>query len=160
MLSRQYQNPKKPMDLCLHTLLIQDYLQFHKYKPNIGEPWLPKTNIWQRYLKDPLLQLNKENQRVLKGMKKCGKGWASCPHIKETKNIKINNKNWVINSKLDCNSFNLVYAIICQNQNCKITCIGETKRMLKLCLADHCGYVRNCKTDTATGFHFNSPGHS
>ena len=103
---------------------------------------------------------NKENQRVLKGMKKCGKGCASCPYIKETKNIKINKKNWVINSKLDCNSFNIVYAIICQKENCQMTYIGETKRMLKLRLADHCGYVRNSNTDTATGFHFNSPGHS
>ena len=41
-----------------------------------------------------------------------------------------------------------------------MTYIGETKRMLKLRLADHCGYVRNANTDTATGFHFNSPGHS
>ena len=32
--------------------------------------------------------------------------------------------------------------------------------MLKLWLADHSGHVRNTNTDTATGFHFNSPGHS
>ena len=32
--------------------------------------------------------------------------------------------------------------------------------MLKTHLAEHCGYVRNPREDTATGFHFNSPGHS
>ena len=39
-----------------------------------------------------------------------------------------------------------------------MTYIGETKRMLKLRLADHCGYVRTSNTDTAKGFHFYSPG--
>ena len=38
--------------------------------------------------------------------------------------------------------------------------IGETKIMLKSCLADHCGYVRNNRKDTATDYHFSSPGHS
>ena len=37
--------------------------------------------------------------------------------------------------------------------------IGETKRILKFCLADHRGYV-NSGDDTATGEHFNLPGHS
>ena len=38
--------------------------------------------------------------------------------------------------------------------------IGETKRMLKFRLADHCGYVRSENSDKATGTHFNLPGHS
>jgi hypothetical protein len=37
--------------------------------------------------------------------------------------------------------------------------IGETKRILKFRLADHRGYV-NSGDDTATGEHFNLPGHS
>ena len=37
--------------------------------------------------------------------------------------------------------------------------IGETKRIMKFRLADHRGYVNN-RDDTATGEHFNSPGHS
>ena len=32
--------------------------------------------------------------------------------------------------------------------------------MLKTRLADYCGYVRNKKTDKATGAHFNLPGHT
>ena len=37
--------------------------------------------------------------------------------------------------------------------------IGETKRILKFRLAEHRGYVNN-DDDTATGQHFNLPGHS
>ena len=37
---------------------------------------------------------------------------------------------------------------------------GETKRILKFCLADHRGYINNRDLSTATGEHFNSPGHS
>ena len=32
--------------------------------------------------------------------------------------------------------------------------------MLKFCLADTCGYVRNQTLDKATGEHFSLPGHS
>ena len=37
--------------------------------------------------------------------------------------------------------------------------IGETSRILKFRLAEHRGYVNN-GDDTATGEHFNLPGHS
>ena len=37
--------------------------------------------------------------------------------------------------------------------------IGETKRMLKFCFDEHRGYVNNF-FDTATGTHYNLPGHS
>ena len=37
--------------------------------------------------------------------------------------------------------------------------IGETKRILKFRLTEHRGYVNN-DDDTATGQHFNLPGHS
>ena len=37
--------------------------------------------------------------------------------------------------------------------------IGETSRILKFRLAEHRGYV-NYGDDTATGEHFNLPGHS
>ena len=61
--------------------------------------------------------------------------------------------------KLDCNSYNVVYAIICKKETCTKVYLGETKRQLKFCLADHRGYVGNNDT-TATGQHYNSPGHS
>ena len=47
-------------------------------------------------------------------MKKCGKGCPACPYIKEGKSVKINNKEWKINKPYDCNSYNVVYAVICK----------------------------------------------
>ena len=38
--------------------------------------------------------------------------------------------------------------------------VGETRRMLTFCLADHRGYTNNQVETQATGKHFNSPGHS
>ena len=49
--------------------------------------------------------------------------------------------------------------MVCK-KNCKQVYIGETKRILKFCLADHRGYVLNNNKATATGLHFNLPGHS
>ena len=72
-------------------------------------------------------------------MNKCGKGCPACPYIKEEKSVKINNKEWKINKPYDCNSYNVVYAVICKKEKCKKAYLGETKRMLKFCLADHCG---------------------
>ena len=40
-------------------------------------------------------------------------------------------KQWRIEKQLDCNSYNLVYAIFCAKENCKLVYIGETKRMLR-----------------------------
>ena len=50
--------------------------------------------------------------------------------------------------------------IACRKNNCTMKYVGETKRILKFRLADHRGYVNNHDYTTATGEHFNSPGHS
>ena len=63
----------------------------------------------------------------------------------------MNNLNW--------HSYNIVYAILCKKEKCKQIYLGKTKQTPKSCLAEHCGYVGNNDT-TATGQHFNSPGHS
>ena len=94
-------------------------------------------------------------KRFLKGMKRCRTSCTACPYIKKGKIVKINNKNWNINRKLNCESYNVVYAIICN-----LVYIWETKRMLKYRLAEHRGYVTNGVTSQATGEHFNMPGHS
>jgi hypothetical protein len=99
-------------------------------------------------------------ERIINGMKKCEAQCTACPYIREGKSITINNTNWKIKRKLDCNSYNVVYAICCKKENCKEVYIGETKRMLKFRLADHRGYVVNKVTTQATGEHFNLPGHS
>ena len=93
-------------------------------------------------------------------MSNCGNNCTACPYIKKDKTVKINGEEWKINKQYDCNSYNLVYAIFCKKDNCQQVYIGETKRMLKFCLADHRGYVINQITSKATGAHFNLPGHS
>ena len=44
-------------------------------------------------------------------------------------------------------------------EHCNMKYVGETKRILKFRLAEHRGYVNN-NVDTATGEHFNLPGHT
>jgi hypothetical protein len=103
----------------------------------------------------------KYQKRELKGMVKCTQNCTACPYIKEGKSIKINKRtDWKINKKVDCNSYNIVYLIECNKNNCKEKYIGETKRPLKFRLADHRGYIVNKNTNQATGLHFNLPGHS
>ena len=84
---------------------------------------------------------------------------TACPYIIEGKSIKINGHDWKIYKKLNCKSYNVVYTVCCKKEKCKQVYIGETKRMLKFRLDDHCGYVNNF-VDTATVSHFNQPGHS
>ena len=86
------------------------------------------------------------------GMKKCNRNnCTACPFIREGQNITINGAQWRFKKKRDCNSYNVVYAIVCKKYNCKNIYLGETKRLLKFCLADHRGYVVNKDTTTATG---------
>ena len=96
----------------------------------------------------------------MKGMTKFGSNCPSCPFIKEGKTLKINVSVWNISKQLNCNSYNVVYAIMCLKENCREVYIGETKRMLKYRLADHRGYITNGVVSQATGAHFNLPGHS
>ena len=105
--------------------------------------------------------LGRYPQRDQKGMKKCNQpNCAACPYIREGKNITINGKQWNIERKVNCQSFNIVYAIICKKENCRNVYLGETKRLMKFRLSDHRGYVLNKDTSTATGLHYNLPGHS
>ena len=100
-------------------------------------------------------------QRNQKGMTKCNiANCTACPYVKEGKGIKVNSEPWRIERKLDCNSYSVIYAIICKKESCRQVYIGETKRMLKFRLAEHRGYVSNKQTNEATGQHFNLPGHS
>ena len=103
---------------------------------------------------------DQRNKRYIKGMKKCGQNCTSCPYIKEGKHFKINNSKWNINKQVDCNTYNLVYAIFCNKENCNEVYIGETKRMLRSRVAEHRGYVSKGETNQSTGAHFNKPGHS
>ena len=52
-------------------------------------------------------------------MKKGGQNCTMCPYEKEGKTIKIGKKEWKINSKVDCLSYNVVYILICKKNKCK-----------------------------------------
>ena len=100
-------------------------------------------------------------KRYQRGMAKCNRqNCTACPFIKEGKNIEINQTKWNFNRQFNCHTYNLVYAIVCRKPECKEVYIGETKRLLKSRLAEHRGYVTSQDTSTATGRHYNSPGHT
>ena len=81
--------------------------------------------------------------------------------MKPAKEIKVKeNEKWMINKKLNCETYNCIYLIECQIENCKARYIGQTKRKFKYRLVDHRGYIQNKVLSTPTGGHFNLPGHS
>ena len=92
-------------------------------------------------------------------MKNCGKNCTACPYVREVKSLKINDNEWKINQNLNCDVSNCIYLIECKQDYCNMKYVGETKRILKFRFAEHRGYVNN-NDDTATGEHFNMPGHS
>ena len=99
-------------------------------------------------------------ERNIKGMLKCGKACTACPFINQRKTVKINkNTIWKINNKYTCESFNIIYLIECNIDNCKERYIGQSKLPLKFRLAQHRGYITNQVTSKSTGAHFNLPGH-
>ena len=92
-------------------------------------------------------------------MKKCGKSCTACPYMLEGKYIKIDERTtWKIEKNVSCNSFNVIYLLECKR--CRLRYIGTTGRQLKLRLAEHRGYITNQVVNTATGAHYNLPGHS
>ena len=100
-------------------------------------------------------------RRVIKGMAKCGEACTACPFVKEGKNIRIDENNiWKIERSVNCNTFNCIYMIECDKDRCRERYIGQTGRLVKNRIADHRGYTSNQVLSTATGAHFNLPGHS
>ena len=59
-------------------------------------------------------------QRLLKGMQKYKDQCTACPYILEGKNTTIiNTSTRQINRKLTCNSYNIIYILVCKKDNCK-----------------------------------------
>ena len=121
----------------------------------------------QRNLRDILIRakvpkpVKIHKERQLKGMKKCGKSCVACPYILEGNVVKIGLKEWKINTKLNCNSYNVIYLLKCKKENCKERYyIGQTKNMFKNRVSDHKGYITKKKTEKSTGYHFSQPGYS
>ena len=69
-------------------------------------------------------------KRYQKGMKKCGKSCTGCPYIKEGRKLILKGQEWFINRQLNCNSYNVIYAIMCKKENCQQIYIGEPKECL------------------------------
>ena len=67
-------------------------------------------------------------------------------------------KQWRIDKKVSCESFNVIYILNCKKCNKKY--IRSTGRQLKHRVADHTGYITNQVESRATGSHFNLPSHS
>ena len=74
--------------------------------------------------------------------------------------MKSGKHTWSIDSKVDCNTENIVYLIQCDKENClENKYIGETEKPMHERLSQHRGYVTR-NTKDATGRHFNKPGHT
>ena len=122
----------------------------------------------QRNIRDKIIRAkippNQTRQnRVIFGMKKCG-NCPACPYVKEGTQVKTKNKSWNLTNSFNCNTKNIIYFVECQKDRCKNgdTCIyiGETEKPIETRIRQHMGYIRNKILSQATGFHFNSPGHS
>ena len=93
-------------------------------------------------------------------MKKCGKECLICPYIKVGKSISNQYFTWSIKKNVNCGTPNIVYMIECNKDNCKQQYIGQTDKYLRTRILQHIGYIRNKLLNKATGYHFNTPGHS
>ena len=101
------------------------------------------------------------SQRKKRGMLKCGVNCTAWPYIKPGSKIRISpNTYWNINKEVTCQSFNVIYLIECDKDNCRQQYDGETGRIFKFRLDEHRGYINNKVDSQATGRHFNLPGHS
>ena len=137
-------------DPYLAEVFTQPPLTAYKRQKNIKDHL-----IRAKVPSDPKLYPSRRNR----GMQKCRKNCTACPYIREVKSLKINQTEWKINQSLDCEVSNCIYLIECRKNNCNMKYVGETKRIIKFRFAEHRGYVNN-NDDTATGEHFNMPGHS
>ena len=71
-------------------------------------------------------------QRQNKGLSQCGLKCTACPYLKPGTQIKTSpNKYWNINKKVNCQSFNVVYLIERDKDNCRQQYVGETGRIFK-----------------------------
>jgi hypothetical protein len=138
-------------DPYLEEVFPQPPLMAYRRQRNIGDKLIRA--------KVPKEMCHRE-QRKLTGMKKCNKPCHTCPYIQERKKVKSGQYIWHINSSMDCRTENIIYLIQCDKENCGEKYVGETERRLKDRMREHRGYVENMKLNTATGYHFNTKGHS
>ena len=120
----------------------------------------------QRNIKDHTVRakvpksIERYPKREVKGMQKCLKNCSACPYIKEGKSVRTSGGTWNLIRKFNCESYNLIYLIECNKNNCQEKYLGTTKNYLRTRLSQHRGYIVNKMLNQPTGEHFNLPGHS
>ena len=101
------------------------------------------------------------------GFKPC-QSCAACNHQHDSAKVQhavpattfsssVTGERFTIQHHLTCTSVNVVYLITCLK--CNQQYVGETKRMLKTRLLEHCGDTKHGR-DKPVARHFNLPGHS
>ena len=99
-------------------------------------------NIKDKLVRAKLAKPTSHPTRRVRGMTKCGKPFCGlCPYIKEGNKIKHQNGVCHITSKVNCNSSNICYMIICRKENCQEQYIGETEKDLRTRITQHRGYI-------------------
>ena len=104
-------------------------------------------------------------RRFMKGTKKCNK-CLICPLIQEGREIKANKFTWKTNANVSCETYDIVYVLICTKEKCKQKeknqqlYIGETERTLEERICEHIGYINTKNMSQPAGQHFNQAGHS
>ena len=89
--------------------------------------------------------------RQLKGMTRCKDNCLICPYMLETKKMKHKNGVWKIEANVNCQTYNIVYMLICSKERCiqkdniQMKYIGESERTLKERVCEHIGYVNTKK---------------
>ena len=86
-------------------------------------------------------------QRIQKGLKKCGK-FLAFRYVKEGKTIQGKDYkgmtfSWKVGQQVSCESKNIIYLLECDKDNCKKQYVGLTHQELCECIYQNVGYVRN-----------------
>ena len=100
-----------------------------------------------------------KNQRIVPGMKKCGKQCKVCSYVKEGKDFcsKKNGEKHLLKGEYNCNTKGVVYLISCAK--CETQYVGQTSRKFKDRIREHYLSIINLK-ETAVAEHFVTAGHN
>ena len=154
-------DPRLP---SIHAITQKHWMSMVKMDPYMAEvfedpplvAYKRQKNIRDYTIRAKVPAPNFKEKRIIKGMKKCNKPCGACPYIKEGKTIKSNNFEWTIPQSVNCETYNVIYLIECDKNNCNEKYIGQTHRPLRMRLLEHRGYINSLFPTKATGIHFNN----
>ena len=103
----------------------------------------------------------RKSTRIKNGYKPCQQACQNCWFSQTASTHKCNRTGrvWPITAPINCLTPNVVYKILCK-QCPEFIYNGKTMRRFKDRVQEHRGYVTQKKLNTATGAHFNLPGHT